>query len=123
MTEEEFKTLIDSLKVDIRLFEDVIEEVAGDIISEGISEYPLFLATEHEVKVGELIVDKNEQDAKFNIYASTLEDMIEHKLVLDERKAEFIKAYKNPKQFSCFMLITPEIASFVFIPYSKGGNA
>jgi hypothetical protein len=120
INEETFKELIESLKVDIRLCEEMIGEVAGDIIREGFSSYPVFIATEHEVKIGERIVDKNDFAAKFNIYASTLEELMDNKLILPERKENFIKAFKNPKQFMCFMLITPEIASVVFLPFTKG---
>ena len=122
MTEAEFTELIDALKVDIRLFEEIIQEVAGDIIKEGFSEYPIFIATEHDIKLGEIIVDKNDMNARFSMYATTLEEMLEKNLVLPARKAEFIKAYKNPKQFICVMLITNAIASFVFVPYSQGGS-
>ncbi|MFA6260830.1 MAG: hypothetical protein WC760_05140 [Bacteroidia bacterium] len=122
LTEEEFKKLIDALKVDLRLAEESLEETARDIIAEGFSEYPVFIATEHEVKLGELLIDKDEMAATYSIYATTLEELIERKLVLPERKAEFIKAYKNPGQFMCVMLITAEIASFVFLPYTRGGD-
>ena len=104
------------------MFEEIIQEVASDIIKEGFSEYPIFIATEHDIKLGEMIVDKNDMNARFSMYATTLEEMLEKNLVLPARKAEFIKAYKNPKQFICVMLITNAIASFVFVPYSQGGS-
>lgn len=123
MTEEEFKNRIDALKVDLRLAEESLKETAQDIIDEGFSEYPVFIASEHEVKLGELLIDKDEMAATYSIYATTLEELLERKLVLPERKAEFVKAYKNPKQFMCVMLITATIASFVFLPYTRGEKA
>ncbi len=122
MTEEDFNKIIDNLKVDLKILEDMIKEVADDIIREGFSQYPVFIATEHEVKIGELIIDKNDHAATFNIYASTIEEMAEHKLIMENKKAEFLKAYKNPKQFMCVMLIASGVASFIFVPYGKGGQ-
>lgn len=122
MTEEDFKQLIDALKIDIRVNEEMIAEVAGDIIAEGFSAYPVFIATEHEVKVGELIIDNREFDARFNIYATSMEELLERGLIKAEKKDDFIRAYKNPAGFMCFMLITSEIASYIFVPFTKGGN-
>jgi len=119
MTEEQFKELIDSLKVDIRLLEDMIQEVSSDIINEGFSSHPVFIATEHEIKIGELIASKDEFASRFNIYASTLEELVDKSLVKPDRKNEFIKAYKDPGKFACIMLVTAEIASYVFLPFQK----
>lgn len=119
MEEQEFNDLIEALKVDVRLCEDMIGEVADDVIVEGFSQYPVFIATEHQIQLGETIVDKDDMAGRFNINATTLESLLEKRLILPERKTEFIKAWKNPKQYMCFMLVTPEIASIAFIPYSQ----
>jgi hypothetical protein len=119
MTEEEFNKLIESLKVDLKIYEEMISEVSADMIAEGFTEYPIFIATGHEVKMGELILDKDDQAGTFNIYATTLEEMIEKKLVLESKKAEFTRTYKDPAKFMCVMLLTETIASFVFVPYKS----
>jgi hypothetical protein len=119
MTEEEFNKLIDSLNIDLKVYDEMIKEVSADMIVEEFTQYPIFIATEHEVKMGELILEKDDHAATFNIYATTLEEMVEKKLVLETKKAEFIKTYKDPKKFMCVMLLTPSIASFVFVPYKN----
>jgi hypothetical protein len=117
MTEEEFNKLIESLKVDLKIYEEMIKEVSADMIAGGFTEYPVFIATEHEVKIGELVLDKEDQAGTFNIYATTLEEMVEKKLILESKKDDFVKTYKDPKKFICVMLLTATIASFVFVPY------
>lgn len=119
MTEEEFNKLIESLNIDLKIYDDMIGEVSADMIAEGFTAYPVFIATEHEVKMGELILDKNDQAGTFNIYATTMEEMVDRKLILESKKADFIKTYKDPKKFMCVMLLTDTIASFVFVPYKS----
>ena len=119
MTEEEFNILIENLKVDLKIYGEMIYEVSLDMIAEGFTQYPIFIATEHEVKIGELILDKNDQSATFSIYTTTLEEMVNRKLVLENKKEDFITAYKDPKKFMCVMLLTATIASFVFVPYKN----
>ena len=119
MTEEEFNKLIESLKLDLKIYDEMIKEVSADMIAEGFTAYPVFIATEHDIKIGELILDKKDQAGTFNIYATTMEELIEKKLILEEKRNSFIKAYKDAKKFMCVMLITTTIASFVFVPYKS----
>lgn len=118
MTPEAFEKLIAALKSDLKIYSDMMKEVANDIIAEGFSKYPVFLATEHELQMGELILAKEDYAATYNIYASTMEELIEKKLILPDRKTAFMQAYKNPKSFMCVMLITSSTASVAFYPYN-----
>jgi hypothetical protein len=118
MTPEAFEKLITALKSDLKIYSEMMKEVAGDIIAEGFSKYPVFLATEHELQMGELILAKEDYAATYNIYASTMEELIEKKLILPDRKTAFMQAYKNPKSFMCVMLITSSTASVAFYPYN-----
>ncbi len=116
-SEEQFQKLLDALKEDLRFFSPQLREVSQDIVSEGFSKYPVFVATEHEVALGELIFPKAEYARDFNIYASTLEELIEKKLILPDKKAEFTSTYKDARKFMCVLLLTSQTASFIFVPY------
>lgn len=117
MTQEEFNKVINLLKTDLRVYAEMMKEVAHDIIQEGFSTHPVFIATEQELKVGELILDKKDYAATFHIYASTLEEMVRLQLILESKKDAFIKSYKNPKTHMCVMLIANNAASIAFYPY------
>jgi hypothetical protein len=119
MTEEEFSKILDALKEDLKFYNDLIKEVAVDIVAEGFSKYPVFIATEHEVKIGNLVFDKLEYARDFNIYACTIEELVEHKLILANKKEEFVKAFKDPRKFMCVLLFTSQTANFIFVPYRK----
>jgi len=108
-----------SLRIDLNFYKESIREVAIEIIAEGLSQYPIFVAHQHQVQVGELILDREELGTQWTIQASTLEEFVEKGIILKERKAHFIKNYKKPEDYICLFVIVPEGANFVFYPYSK----
>ena len=69
------------------------------------------------VKLGELILDKNELNTDWSVHASMLEEFLERGIILTEKKERFIKQFKNPSDFMCVFVVVPEGANFVFYPY------
>lgn len=108
-----------SLEQDLKFYAESIKEVATEIMVEGISAYPIFIAHQHQVNVGELILDKDELNTNWTIQASTLEEFVEKGIIKPDKKENFMKNYKNAHQFMCLFVIVPEGANFVFYPYPK----
>jgi len=106
-----------SLKSDLDFYAESIKEIAVEIMAEGLSAYPIFIAHQHNVNMGELILDKNELGAAWSIHASTLEEFVERGIIREDRKAHFVKQYKKPEDFMCIFAIVPEGANFVFYRY------
>ncbi|MGN6641161.1 MAG: hypothetical protein ACTHJ8_19775 [Mucilaginibacter sp.] len=108
-----------SLEKDLKLYSESIHEVAVEIMVEGLSRYPIFVAHQHEVKLGELILDRYDLNTEWTIQASTLEEFVERGIIKEELKERFIKSYKNPHDYMCMFVIVPEGANFVYYPYQK----
>ena len=108
-----------SLEVDLKFFSESIREVAIEIMVEGLSQYPIFVAHQHVVDLGEMILDKNELNSEWSIQASTLEEFIERGAIKKELRERFISSYKNPNDYMCVFVIVPEGANFVYFPYAK----
>jgi hypothetical protein len=106
-----------SLETDLKFYNDSLKEVALEIMSEGISSYPVFIAHQHEVKIGETIFDRNELHTEWSVNASTMEEFIDRGLILPEKKNKFMEQYKDPHGYMCILVIVPEGANFVFYPY------
>jgi hypothetical protein len=118
MTQEELlKKILNLLSLDLNLFKESIKEVSEDIIKEGFSKFPIFVAHRGEIKLGEMILDKDELGTTFSIQASTLEEFVEKKIVLAKNEGKFKATYKNPETHICIFLITELGGQFVFIPY------
>lgn len=116
---DEVKLYLDTLKRDLPLFKEILMEVSSDIIVEGYSKHPIFVATQVEVELGEEIINRDEAGTSWSIRASTLEELTERGIVLEEKQDDFKRVYKNPKTHCCIFLITPLGASFLYIPYAK----
>ncbi|PJJ83250.1 hypothetical protein [Mucilaginibacter auburnensis] len=108
-----------SLERDLKEFNDALHEVAVEIIVEGLSKYPIFVAHQHELKLGEVILDRHELNAEWTIHASTLEEFVERGVIKPELKERFITSYKSPKDYMCVFVVVPEGANFVYYPYIK----
>lgn len=106
-----------SLKVDLDMYSDAIKEIAAEIMEEGLSSYPIFIAHQHVVNVGELILDHVELNTNWSINVSTLEEFVSSHIIKEDRKPGFIKKYKSAQEFMCLFVIVPEGANFVFYPY------
>nr|WP_294792266.1 hypothetical protein [uncultured Mucilaginibacter sp.] len=108
-----------SLEHDLKVFNDAIREVAVEIIVEGLSKYPIFIAHQHELKIGEVILDRHELNSEWTIHASTLEEFVDRGVIKPELKERFIASYKSPKDHMCVFVVVPEGANFVYFPYIK----
>lgn len=106
-----------SLKKDLDFYKDAIREVSAEIIGEGLSDYPIFIAHQHKVSIGELILDKDELGTSWTIQAATFEEFVEREIIKPDRKERFVKHFKNPEEFMCLFVVVPEGANFVFYPY------
>jgi len=120
--EEILKKLLEVLEDDLSFYSPMIKEVSVEMVKESFTQYPIFVAHQHEVKLGEPILLKEDYAREFSINATTLEELKDRKLVLPERETDFKANYKNPKEFICILFITPGDARFIYAPYKKKSN-
>jgi len=119
--EEQKKSPLVSLEKDLDLYADALKEVAVEIIVEGISANPIFVAHQHTVSIGEVILDRKELSTDWTIQASTFEEFVEKGIITPEKKALFLRSYKKPEDFMCVFVIVPEGANFIYYPYKNKG--
>ncbi len=108
-----------SLEKDLKFFQESIREVAVEIMVEGLSSYPIFIAHQHELNLGEVILDRRDLNTEWSIHASTLEEFVEKGIIKEILKERFIQSYKNPHDFMCVFVVVPEGANFIYYPYVK----
>ena len=106
-----------SLEKDLALYADSIKEVAVEIMVQGISSNPIFIAHQYTVSIGEVILDRKELNTEWTIQASTFEEFVEKGIIQPDKRALFLKNYKKPEDFMCVFVIVPEGANFIFYPY------
>jgi hypothetical protein len=119
--EQQKKSPLVSLEKDLELYADSVKEIATEIIVEGISANPIFIAHQHTVNIGEVILDRKELNTEWTIQASTFEEFVEKGIINPEKKALFLKSYKKPEDYMCIFVIVPEGANFIYYPYKVKG--
>jgi hypothetical protein len=107
------------LEEDIYYYAKAIKEVALEILENKISSYPVFVAHQHEVDLGEPILDKNDFQRKFSINASILEELVEKKIIDSDKTDAFKTIYKDPELFICIFLVMENSGNFIFLPYKQ----
>ena len=118
--EQKTQSPLISLEKDLELYAESVKEVAVEVMMEGITSYPIFVAHQHTVSIGEVILDRKELNTEWTIQASTFEEFVEKGIISPEKKALFLKSYKKPEDFMCIFVIVPEGANFIYYPYKKG---
>ena len=114
---EQLKADLQSLKGDLILFKPSIKEVSDEIRHEKISEFPIFIAHQSPIPLGEIILDHSELAMNWSISASTIEEFVENRLIEHDKEELFKSNYKDPDKQICVFLISEGGASFVYIPY------
>lgn len=115
----EKKSPLVSLEKDLTFYAESIKEVAIEIMVEGISLNPIFIAHQHEVNIGEIILNKADLNTDWTIQASTLEEFIQKGIINPDKKEQFLKTYKKPENYMCVFVVVPQGANFVYYPYPK----
>lgn len=119
---EKKKSPLISLEKDLTFYAESIKEVAVEIMVEGISKTPIFIAHQHQVSIGEVILNKEDLNTDWTIQASTLEEFIQKGIVHPDKKEQFLKTYKKPENYMCVFVVVPEGANFIYYPYPKSTN-
>ena len=110
-----------SLHQDLEVCRDYIKQISLGMMRSEVTKYPIFIATrgENDVDLGLPIVNRADFDISWNFNASHLEEFVAKKVVLQNKAAEFIKAYKNPADYMCVFVAEESAMSFVFMPYEN----
>ncbi len=110
--------ILESLQNDIFQVGVSLKEIAHKVLDEGISEFPIFVASQEMVELGKHIFDRDSIQLNWFYYASFIEEFIKKQLILQENLSQFKRIYNNPREIACIFVIShEEDARFVFVPY------
>ncbi len=104
------------IKEQLQPYIKIVKDTSLKIKTEGISNYPLFVAHQDEANIGLPIVKRKETGGIWSINASTLEQFYTNKLITKEKLEDFKNLYNNHKHDICFFVISELGAQYLFIP-------
>lgn len=110
------KEVLQLLEGDVKSMGEMLRETITDIIAEGYSDYPILIAHEEDISIATKVIEKNLYKTSFNFSASTLEELIEKKVIKEDKRAAFEAQIKVAKDKVCILLLHSDVMKFVFSP-------
>lgn len=113
----DWKLVLESLRNDIAQVGETLKMLAEEILSEEISEYPIFIATHTPIQLGKPIPEIDHLALNWFFSVSVLEEFVKKGLVPQDKIDAFRRTYDNPFKKACVFVVEEERARFVFVPY------
>jgi hypothetical protein len=104
---------------DFVIVAETLKEASYQMRARKISDFPVFPVCKVEQPIGELILAKEDIAATWNFYISMLDELIQRKLITEDRMHDFIQSYKDPEEFCCLLVVDEEFVNFVYIPFPE----
>ncbi|MFD2720329.1 hypothetical protein ACFST9_16510 [Hymenobacter monticola] len=104
---------------DFATVSDTLGEASAQIRKRDISQYPIFVFAKQEVPLGGLLVNADEMQLEWHVFASYLELFVQQGIVSAEGVEAFQATYKDPNEFCCLFVLDEEFTNFVFVPYPE----
>lgn len=117
MTDTEKDLILESIRNDVALVGAALQTISQKVMEEGISDYPLFIASQEYVDIGKPVFDRDSVQLNWFFNASILEDFTQKRLISPDKAASFTRTFGNPLEKACIFVVKPEDAFFVFVPY------
>jgi hypothetical protein len=112
--EEQEKELLAQLEGDVKILSAELAETVKAIVDGGYSKFPILIAHIEDIAIAQKVVDKNESQSYYSFSASTMEELITRKIILEDRKDDFEKEFLAHSEDYCILLLHPETMKFIF---------
>ena len=119
LNESQQNELLESLQNDIAQVGEHLKSIAEKVIDEGISEYPLFIASQEIIYLGKPIFDRDSVQLNWFFSASIIEDFVRKGIINRDRFHHFTKTYGDPRKKACIFVVAHNEGQFVFVPYES----
>lgn len=104
---------------DFATVSDTLKEASYQVRKNDISKYPIFVFAKQEVQLGALLVNADELNLQWHVYASYVELFMQQGIIGADGVDAFEASYKNADEFCCLFVLDEEFTKFVFVPYPE----
>ena len=104
---------------DFATVSDTLLEASAQIRKRDISKYPIFVFARQEVALGGLLVNADELNLEWHVFASYLELLVQQRVIDADRIEDFQQTWKDPDEFCCLFVLDEEFTNFVYVPYPE----
>lgn len=113
------EALLGEIRQDFRTIANSLSMLTERIQTEGISEYPVFIAwKEVDMTLGKPMFNQEQHQLRLNYNITVLEDLIRKGIVKEEKAEQFINTFGEAEDKACMLLVSPDFTGLVFVPYT-----
>lgn len=112
--EKELKVLQEELAE----FSGQLLEITRELLKERVTEFPIFIAHQSDVFIGEVIIDLKEYEVPFSLSVSTIEEFVETGLIQKDKLIAFREAFGNPVNNMCVFWVHGDNARYILFPFA-----
>ena len=107
-----------ALQEELTEYSGQLLEITRELLEEQVTEFPIFIAHQSDVFIGEVIVDLKEYEVPFSLSVSTLEEFVETGLIQKEKLTAFREAFGNPVNNMCVFWVHGDNARYILFPFA-----
>ena len=97
--------LLEALEMQLHSMKDNIVEVQAELIAEGYTTHPIFIAHRGETDLGQPYLDREEYNLFYDLNISTIEELTEIGILEEDKNDEFRKAYGKTNENTCILCV------------------
>mgnify|MGYP001589413278 FL=1 len=111
--------LLEALEIELQKMKENLAEFQSEIIAEGYTTHPVFIAHRGETEIGQPYLVREEYGLFFYFNISTLEELTELGILQEDRVEPFKEAYGKTNENTCVLCVFETEAQFVFYPLAS----
>src|SRR4028118_33567 len=87
---------------------DTLMEASSQIRKRDISKFPIFVFAKQEVPLGGLLVNADELNLEWHVFASYLELFVQQGIIAENGVEAFAATYKDADEYCCLFVLDKE---------------
>jgi len=103
------------LRMELKDYVKPLGEASDIMLDQEVTKYPIFVVHQQEIEIGVPIMDREKIAGNWSVNASSLEELVTKQIVHNDKLQEFIKNFKDPKDFICIFSLSELGAQFIYL--------
>lgn len=114
---------LEAIRNDMRIIGATMRAFSLHVISEEISQYPVYIAYQDAVSIGKPFMTKENDHLNWHYNVSILEEFVKRGVVAEDKLEDFLETFGDPEERACIFVVLPTEGGFVFVPYEYEDEA
>lgn len=109
---------LSELEAEFKQYNDQLLEISRDMLEGKYTEFPIFVAHQTDLFLGQMLIDKTEYEEPYSISVSTIEEFIETGLIEKDKLKPFMDAFGDPLKNMCIFWVHGDQARYILMHFA-----